>query len=84
MAICLKAMATQPKDRYLSARELADDVQHWLADEAVTAHRDSFLVRMGRWAPRHKASVAAAIMVVVTGITILDRRGAARSDAAAS
>ena len=30
-------MALKPGDRYHSARALADDIEHWLADEPVTA-----------------------------------------------
>ena len=36
-AICLKAMATDPAQRYRTPRALADDVEHWLADEPVSA-----------------------------------------------
>ena len=36
-AVCLKAMALRPEDRYASPRALADDVEHWLADEPVSA-----------------------------------------------
>ena len=32
-AICLKALRKSPEDRYLSASELAQDMQRWLADE---------------------------------------------------
>src|SRR6516225_2901965 len=35
--VCLKAMALQPGDRYSSCRALAEDVERWMADEAVTA-----------------------------------------------
>ncbi|MBI3865909.1 MAG: protein kinase, partial [Planctomycetia bacterium] len=35
--ICLKAMSFKPADRYLSARELADDVERWLANEPLVA-----------------------------------------------
>ncbi len=34
-AVALKAMALQPQDRYDSARELARDIERWLADEPV-------------------------------------------------
>ncbi len=36
-AVCLKAMATQPECRYQTPRELADDLDRWMADEPVTA-----------------------------------------------
>src|SRR5262249_20837980 len=29
-AICLKAMAWRPEDRYASARDMGDDIEHWL------------------------------------------------------
>jgi tetratricopeptide (TPR) repeat protein len=34
-AICQKAMALRPGDRYPSPRELTEDLEHWLADEPV-------------------------------------------------
>ncbi len=34
-AICLKAMKTEPAARYATPRTLADDIEHWLADEPV-------------------------------------------------
>ena len=39
-AVCLKAMALTPEDRYASCRALAEDVERWLADEPVTAWRE--------------------------------------------
>src|SRR5262245_18888749 len=38
-AVCLKALAKRPADRYATAKGLAADVQHWLADEPVAAYR---------------------------------------------
>ena len=32
-------MARDPKERYGSCLELAEDVEHWLADEPLTADR---------------------------------------------
>ena len=59
-AVCLKAMALKPSDRYADARALADDVEHWLADEPVSVYREPWTERAARWAKRHKAPVAAA------------------------
>ncbi len=39
-AICLKAMTTATAGRYRTPRALADDVEHWLADEPVSAWRE--------------------------------------------
>jgi WD40 repeat protein/tRNA A-37 threonylcarbamoyl transferase component Bud32 len=70
-AVCLKAMALRPEDRYPTARALADDVEHWLADEPVAALVEPFAVRAGRWARRHRTLVtatAAALLVAVVGL----------------
>ena len=47
-AICLKAMALEPADRYRSARALAEDVGRWLADAPVQAHRENAAERLAR------------------------------------
>jgi serine/threonine protein kinase/Tol biopolymer transport system component len=69
-AICLKTMAQQPQDRYSSARALADDLEHWLADEAVTAHAEPWHARLGRWVRHHKGLVGSATAVLVVGLTV--------------
>ncbi len=56
-AVCLKALAKQPSERYPSAAELARDVQQWLADEPVTAYREPLPTRLGRWGRRHRTAV---------------------------
>jgi serine/threonine protein kinase len=67
-AVCLKAMALRQEDRYTSARALADDVEHWLADEPVSAWREPCVMRATRWVRRHRvlaASTAAALLVAL-------------------
>ncbi len=56
-AICLKAMATEPDGRYRTPRALADDVEHWLADEPVSAWREPVRRRLRRWGRRHRLLV---------------------------
>jgi eukaryotic-like serine/threonine-protein kinase len=70
-AVCQKAMALAPPDRYESARQLADDIEHWLADEPVRAYRDPLSTSLRRWARRHKAFVAAAAALVLTSLVAL-------------
>ncbi|MFO0847285.1 MAG: protein kinase [Gemmataceae bacterium] len=66
-AVCLKAMAVRPEDRYSSALALADDVERWLADDPVTAYRDPWTKRLARWAKRHRTLVNSAAAAVVIG-----------------
>ena len=67
-AICLKAMALKPDDRYGSARALADDIERWMADEPVTAWREPMSRRVGRWARRNRTTVAAAAVLLVSAV----------------
>ena len=69
-AVCLQAMARRPEDRYASPRELADDLEHWLADEPVSAAREPFLARLARWARRNRTRVVAGMIALVL-ITIV-------------
>ena len=69
-AIVKKAMAREPGDRYKTATALAEDIEHWLADEPVSAWREPLLVRAGRGMRRHRTlvlSTAAAMFVAVIG-----------------
>ena len=60
-AVCLKAMALCPDDRYASCRALADDVDRWMADEPVSAWREPFSLRARRWARRNRTAVATLV-----------------------
>lgn len=51
--VCLKAMTLQPRDRYRSPQDLADDVERRLADEPVEAFPEPVLVRARRWVRKH-------------------------------
>jgi serine/threonine protein kinase/tetratricopeptide (TPR) repeat protein len=66
-AVCCKAMALQPEDRYASPLELAADVERWLADEPVTAWHEPWPVRTGRWVRRHRTLVSTAVVVLLLG-----------------
>ncbi|MFO0950354.1 MAG: protein kinase [Isosphaeraceae bacterium] len=66
-AVCLKAMAREPGDRYATAHALAEDIERWLADDRVTAMRESVVRRAGRWVRRNlvAATVASLVFLVV-------------------
>src|SRR5262249_13144625 len=67
-AICHKAMALRPEDRYSSARALAADVTRWLDDAPVTAFREPLAARAGRWIRRHPRLVSAAAAALLVGL----------------
>lgn len=72
-AVCLKALAKKSAQRYASAKELAEEVQRWLADEPVAAYREPAPVRLSRWARRHRtlvASAAALLIAVTVGLAV--------------
>jgi eukaryotic-like serine/threonine-protein kinase len=95
-AICMKAMAGQPQQRYGTALALAADVEHWLADEPVSAWREPWTTRLRRWSSRHRtlmavgAAAAVVALVSLTAATVLlnaanqrerDARGLAEQNA---
>jgi tetratricopeptide (TPR) repeat protein len=70
-AVCLKAMALRPADRYATALDLAADVEHWLADEPVAAYPEPWTARAARWARRHRTALVAAAALLVSAVVAL-------------
>jgi tRNA A-37 threonylcarbamoyl transferase component Bud32 len=67
-AVCRKAMALRPGDRYETPRLPADDIEHWLADEPVQAWREPFARRARRWARKNQSAVTAMIALLVVAL----------------
>ncbi len=67
-AVCLKAMALRPEERYSSPKELAEEIGRWMADEPVSAWREPWAMRLGRWARHHRTAVAMAAVALVAGV----------------
>jgi tetratricopeptide (TPR) repeat protein len=66
-AVCRKALALRPEDRYATALALAADVEAWLADEPVSAWREPRTARIRRWIGRHRTPVTAAAATALVG-----------------
>ncbi|HTK29355.1 MAG TPA: serine/threonine-protein kinase [Vicinamibacterales bacterium] len=64
--IVLKALASDPRRRYGSAEQLADDLRRHLTQLPITAHPESWRYRAAKFAARHRAGVAAAAVVVLS------------------
>jgi WD40 repeat protein len=70
--ICQKAMEKRPKDRFPSARTIADELWRWLHDEPLRLRSITRLERCRRWARKHRAVGrvvvgAGCLLLLVTG-----------------
>jgi serine/threonine-protein kinase len=70
-SICRKALAKKPAERYATASEFSQEVQRFLADEPVRAHRDMLPTRLARWGRRHRTLVAGAAAILVAAVIAL-------------
>ena len=66
-------MSLDPAARYPSAQHLAQDVEHFLADEPTSAFREPLFLKVHRFARRHRAwtQAAAAALAAITLVAVL-------------
>jgi serine/threonine-protein kinase len=67
-AICLKAMALNPDERYTTPRALGEEIERWLADQPVLAYPEPLPARATRWVRHHRQWVAAAAALLVLSV----------------
>lgn len=70
-AVCLKAMSLKASDRYASASDIADEIEKWLADEPVSAYRESVWKRAQRRVRRHPTLTGSTVAAVAMGLVAL-------------
>ncbi len=68
--ICAKCLEREPKARYGSAGDLAEDLERWLAGRHVIARPVSAPVRALRWSHRNPAMTAMAALLLALGTTV--------------
>jgi serine/threonine protein kinase/tetratricopeptide (TPR) repeat protein len=66
--ICLKCLEKDPRKRYASANDLADDLQRFLTGVPIRARRTSAISRGIRWSKRKPATAA---LLAVSGLMIV-------------
>jgi serine/threonine protein kinase len=84
-AIVEKATACDARDRYATAKELAEDLRRFTSGQIVTAHRYSAVAMFRRWVARHRlaaAAMAVALFVAMLGAGAWVRGWAAERDRA--
>ncbi len=77
--IVLKALRKESERRYASVEQFSEDIRRHLARLPVIAHKDTPVYRTSKFITRHKAGVAAAVVVTVTllaalGVTLREAR----------
>lgn len=72
--IVLMALRKEPNRRYASAEQFAEDIERFLREEPVVAHRDSRRYRLKKFVARHRnavwASAAFVVLLIAFGIAM--------------
>ncbi len=68
-AIVLKTLRKNPEERYGSVEQLLDDLKRFLEGRPTKARPPSRMQRARKFVGRHRASVAAAVVVALTLVT---------------
>ena len=67
--IVLKALETNPAERYITGQDLADDLRRYLNHETIRARPPTLVQRARKWARRHRPLVAAsAVLLLIAGL----------------
>ena len=67
-AVCMRAMAKEPADRYASMGDFAADLERFLADEAVSAFDEPVQVKARRWIRKNPAPVGVLAATILLGL----------------
>ncbi|HZY86998.1 MAG TPA: protein kinase [Gemmataceae bacterium] len=70
-AVCLKALAKKTTERYARAKDLAGDVERWLADEPVLAFPEPWRDRARRWLKRRRTAVLTTVAAGAVALVAL-------------
>jgi TolB-like protein/Flp pilus assembly protein TadD len=67
-AVCLKCLEKNPKHRYPSALELAEDLERWLWHEPIRAKRSGPFTHLRKWVQRNPLTTALIMVSVLLAI----------------
>jgi serine/threonine protein kinase/tetratricopeptide (TPR) repeat protein len=72
-AVCLKCLEKNPRYRYSSALELAEDLERWLWHEPIRAKRSGFFTHARKWVQRNPtiASLITLSIVLAAGLGVM-------------
>src|SRR5205823_11229969 len=74
--ICLKCLEKDPRRRYASAEDLAEDLQRYLNGESISARTSNILDRLTRTLDRSQHDVAfhtwSTMVLIIAGIVFVE------------
>jgi tetratricopeptide (TPR) repeat protein/tRNA A-37 threonylcarbamoyl transferase component Bud32/TolB-like protein len=72
--ICARCLEREPRARYQSAAELADDLTRWLDGRPIAARPVSPAMRLYRWARREPVVAGTLVVCLAFGATLVTRQ----------
>jgi len=80
VAVCEKAMAGDPDERYQTVMQMADDLQAWMEGRVVHAYESGAWARVRKWGKRNRVLVQSlvAVLVVSAGVVVLQQQSTIR------
>jgi TolB-like protein/Flp pilus assembly protein TadD len=69
-AVCLKCLEKNPRYRYSSALELAEDLERWIWHEPIRAKRSGFFTRVRKWVRRNPTIAALITLSIVLAASL--------------
>jgi eukaryotic-like serine/threonine-protein kinase len=70
-AVCLKALARDPADRYQSVDELGREVSRFLGGLSIDAYREPLAARVARFARRHRVALLLLLAYLLLRVVLL-------------
>jgi len=67
-AVCLKCLEKNPKHRYPSGLELAEDLERWLWHEPIRAKRSGLFTHLRKWVQRNPLTAALITLSILLAI----------------
>ncbi len=69
--ICMKCLQKEPRKRFATAKEMADDLNRYLRGEPIRARRTPPLERAVKWTKRHTTAAAVIAFVTVGAVSMI-------------
>ncbi|MFN0158464.1 MAG: serine/threonine-protein kinase [Bacteroidota bacterium] len=74
-AICMRALAPEPGNRYSDVASLAADITRFLDDQSVSAYRENTLERIDRWVAHNRFLVVLVLAYLLMRVLLLITSG---------